>query len=154
MAVRTSYRFPLSLIASVAVAETKLALRAAPRVVGYLAPIVAWAVAAIVLGLIVGLAAVFLPPLGSFGIVAIAGVVLLWVMPDLPLVSPGFIRKAFFAMLIADLCIPNYYMIQVAGLPWISARRLATFTLIVPFLVAIAASSDDDKVQTGSAPHC
>jgi hypothetical protein len=142
MAVRTGNRFPLSLVASIAVAETKLALHAAPRVVRYLAPIVAWAVAAIALGLIVGLAAVFLPPLGAFGIVAIAGVVLLWVMPDLPLVSPGFIRKAFFAMLITDLCIPNYYMVQVAGLPWISARRLATFTLIAPFLVAIAASSD------------
>jgi O-antigen ligase len=142
MAVRTGNRFPLSLVASVAVAETKLALRVAPRVVRYLAPIVAWAVAAIALGLIIGLAAVFLPPLGAFGIVAIAGVVLLWVMPDLPLVSPGFIRKAFFVMLIADLCIPNYYMVQVAGLPWISARRLATFALIAPFLIAIAASSD------------
>jgi O-Antigen ligase len=142
MAVRTRNRFPLSLIASVVVAETKLALRVAPRVVRYLAPIVAWAVAAIALGLIVGLAAVFLPPLGAFGIVAITGVVLLWVMPDLPLVSPGFIRKAFFLMLITDLCVPNYYTVQVAGLPWISARRLATFTLIVPFLVAIAASSD------------
>ena len=142
MAVQTGKRFPLSQAASVAVAETKLAVRAAPRVVRYLAPIVAWAVTSIALGLIVGLAAVFLPPLGSFGIVAIAGVVLLWVMPDLPLVSPRLIRKTFFVMLIADLCIPNYYMVQFAGLPWISARRLATITLIAPFLIAIAASSD------------
>ena len=37
MAVRTGNRFPLSLVASVAVAETKLALRVAPRVVRYLA---------------------------------------------------------------------------------------------------------------------
>jgi O-antigen ligase len=142
MAVRTGNRFPLSLAASVAMAETKLALRIAPRVVRYLAPIVAWAVAAIALGLIVGLAAVFLPPLGSFGIVAVAGVVLLWVMPDLPLVSPGLIRKTFFVMLIADLCIPYYYTVQFGDLPWISARRLATFALIAPFLIAIAASSE------------
>ena len=142
MAVQTGKRFALSQAASVAVAETKLAVRAAPRVVRYLAPIVAWAVAAVASGLVVGLAAVFLPPLGSFGIVAVAGVVLLWVMPDLPLVSPRLIRKAFFVTLIADLCIPNYYMVQFAGLPWISARRLATFTLIAPFLIAIAASSD------------
>ena len=142
MAVQTGKRFPLSQAASVAVAETKLAVRAAPRVVRYLAPIVAWAVAAVALGLVVGLAAVFLPPLGSFGIVAVAGVVLLWVMPDLPLVSPRLIRKTFFLMLVADLCIPNYYMVQFAGLPWISARRLATITLIAPFLIAIAASSD------------
>ena len=44
-------------------------------------------------------------------------------------------------MLIADLSIPFYYTIQISDLPWISARRLATFALIVPFLIAIAASS-------------
>ena len=45
-------------------------------------------------------------------------------------------------MLIADLSIPFYYTVQVLGLPWISARRLATFALIAPFLIAIAASSE------------
>jgi O-antigen ligase len=142
MAVRTGNRFPLSQAASVAVAETRLAALAAPRIVRHLAPIVAWAVASIALGLVVGLAAVALPPMGAFGIVAAPGLVLLWVMPDLPLVWPRLIRKTFFVMLIADLCIPNYYMVQFAGLPWISARRIATFSLIVPFLIAIAASSD------------
>ena len=142
MAVWTGNRFPLSQAALVAVAEAKLAARVAPRIVRFLAPIVAWAIASTVLGLIVGLAAVFLPPLGAFGIVAIAAVVLLWVMPDLPLVWPSLIRKTFFVMLIADLCVPTYYAVQFGGLPWISARRLATFALIAPFLIAIAASSD------------
>jgi O-antigen ligase len=80
--------------------------------------------------------------MGAFAIVAAAGLVLLWVMPDLPLVSPRLIRKAFFVMLVADLIVPFYYTVQFSGLPWISARRLATFGLIVPFLVAVAASSD------------
>jgi O-antigen ligase len=142
MAVKSGNRFPLSRVTSTAVAETRLAVRAAPRIVRHVAPIVAWAVASIALGLVVGLAAVILPPMGGVGLVAAAAVVLLWVMPDLPLVSPGLIRKAFFVMLIADLSIPFYYMIQVSGLPWISARRLATFALITPFLIAIAASSD------------
>ena len=142
MPVRIGKRLPLSHVASVAVAEARLAGRATPNVLRYLAPIVAWAAASIALGLVVGLAAVVLPPMGAFGIVAVAGVVLLWVMPDLPLVSAGLIRKAFFVMLIADISVPFYYMIQFSGLPWISARRLATFALIVPFLVAIAASSD------------
>jgi hypothetical protein len=103
---RIGNRLALSQIASVAMAETRLAGRATHNALRHLAPIVAWAVASIILGLIVGLAAVVLPPLGSFGIVAAAGVVLLWVMPDLPLVSPGLIRKAFFVMIIADLSIP------------------------------------------------
>jgi O-antigen ligase len=141
MTTRIGNRFPLSQIASIAMAETRLAGRAVPNILRHLAPIVAWSVASIALGLVVGLAAVILPPLGAFGIVAACGVVLLWVMPDLPLVSPGAIRKAFFFMLIAALSIPFYYMLQFPGLPWISARRLATFALAVPFLIAIAASS-------------
>ena len=148
MTTRIGNRFALSQMASVAMAETRLVVRAAPNVLRHLAPIVAWAVASIALGLVVGLAAVILPPLGSFGIVAAAGVVLLWVMPDLPLVSPGLIRKAFFVMMIADLSVPFYYMVQFSGLPWISARRLATFALIAPFFVAVAVSSDVRRLIT------
>jgi hypothetical protein len=117
-------------------------MRAAPIVLRHLAPIVAWAVVAVGLGVVLGLSAVILPPMGAFAIVGAAGLVLLWVMPDLPLVSPALIRKTFFVMLVTDLCIPYYYTVQFSGLPWISARRLATFCLIVPFLVAVAASSD------------
>jgi len=142
MAVRTGKRSRLSQAASVVVAETKLAARAAPGAVRHLAPIVAWAVASIALGLVVGLAAVALPPLGAFGIVAVVGLALLWVMPDLPLVWPGLVRKTFFVMLIADLCVPVYYTIDLPGLPWLSMRRLATFPLVVPLVLAIAASSD------------
>ena len=142
MTARIRNRFALSQIASVAMAETRLAGRTIPNAVRYLAPIVAWTVASIALGIVLGLSAVILPPMGAFGIVAVAGMVLLWVMPDLPLVSPGLIRKAFFFMLIADLMIPFYYTVQISGLPWISARRVATFALIVPFLVAVAASSE------------
>jgi O-antigen ligase len=142
MTTRIRNRLALSEIASVAMAETRLAVRTMPNVLRYFAPIVAWTVASIALGVVLGLSAVVLPPMGAFGIVAVAGVVLLWVMPDLPLVSPGLIRKAFFIMLIADLGIPFYYTVQFSGLPWISARRLATFALIVPFLIAVAASSD------------
>ena len=142
MTTRIRNRFALSQIASVAIAETRLASRTIPNVARYLAPIVAWTVASIALGIVLGFSAVILPPMGAFGIVAVAGLVLLWVMPDLPLVSPGLIRKAFFFMVIADLVIPFYYTVQISGLPWISARRVATFALIAPFLVAVAASSE------------
>src|SRR5271155_3418985 len=120
-------RFALSQTASVAMAEMRLAARATPGVIRTLAPTVAWAVASIGLGAVVGFSAVVLPPLGAFGIVAAVGGVLLWVMPEVPLVYPALIRKTFFFVLIAYLCIPNYYMVQVGGLPWISARRVAAF---------------------------
>jgi O-antigen ligase len=142
MTTRIRNLLALSQIVSVAMAETRLVGRAIPNILRYLAPMVAWSAATIALGVVLGLSAVILPPMGAFGIVAVAGVVLLWVMPDLPLVSPRIIRKAFFFMLIADLIIPFYYAVQFPGLPWISVRRLATFILIVPFLVAVAASSE------------
>ncbi|HSU99148.1 MAG TPA: O-antigen ligase family protein [Roseiarcus sp.] len=142
MTTRLGNRFALSHITSVAMAETRLAGRAAPNLLRRLVPIVAWAVASVVLGIVLGFSAVILPPMGSFGIVAVAGLVLLWVMPDLPLVSRGLIRRAFFVMLIVDLVVPFYYTVQFSGLPWISARRVVTFALIAPFVVAVAASSD------------
>jgi O-antigen ligase len=142
MIPRIGNRFPLSRVASTAVGETRLAVRAAPNVVRHLAPIVAWAVASVALGVVLGVSAVILPPMGAFAIVAAAGLVLLWVMPDLPLVSPRLIRAAFLVMLVTDLIVPFYYTVQFSGLPWISARRVATFALIAPFLLAIAASSD------------
>ena len=142
MTTRIGLRFALSQVASAAMAETRLAARAAPGVIRRVAPTVVWAAASVVLGLVVGFAAVVLPPTGAFGIVAVAGVVLLWVMPDLPLVSVSAIRKAFFVMLIADLCVPYYYTIQISDLPWISARRIATFALVALFLLRIGGSSD------------
>jgi O-Antigen ligase len=142
MTTRIRLRFALSEVVSAAMAETRLAARAAPDVLRHVAPIVVWAATSVVLGLVVGFAAVVLPPTGAFGIVAVAGVALLWVMPDLPIVSVSAIRKAFFVMLIADLCVPNYYTIQISTLPWISARRVATFALVALFLLRVGGSSD------------
>ena len=142
MTNRTGAHIAWSQVASVAAAETRLALRAAPGVIRHLAPIAAWAAVSIIMGVVVGFAAVALPPLVAFGIVAVVALVLLWVMPEVPLVYPALIRKTYFIMLVVDLCVPFYYTVQVSGLPWISARRLATFCLIVPFFLAISSSSE------------
>jgi O-antigen ligase len=139
--VTMRFRSRFALTSVLVMAQTRLAVRALPGVIRILAPIVAWAALAIVLGAIVGLAAVALPPLGAFGIVAAVGVVLLWVMPEVPLVYPRVIRKTFFVMLIVDLCVPAYYTIQIGDSPWISARRVATFFFLVPMLFAVASSS-------------
>lgn len=116
--------------------------RSAPRWGRGALPVVAWAVAAILFGGIVGFAAIILPPTGTFGIVAVAGLILLWVTPDLPAVPLKSVRVLFFLVLVVDLCVPNYYAYQVGGLPWISIRRLFTFCLIVVFAIVIAGSSE------------
>jgi O-antigen ligase len=141
MRARIGNRSALTYVALVAMAETRIAVRAAPAVIRSLAPIVAWAAATIILGIVIGSAAVVLPPMGAFGIVAVLALILLWVMPEVPLVYPTLIRRTFFVMLVTELCVPYYYTVQVGGLPWISARRVATFALVAPFLLAISSSS-------------
>ena len=80
-------------------------------------------------------------PIGAIGIISLPALVLLWVMPELPAVSDKLVRRLFLAMLIVDLCLPAYYTIDLKGLPWISARRIVTFALIVVFAYAISSSS-------------
>ena len=82
MTNRAGAHFAWSQVASVAATETRLALRAAPGVIRHLAPIVAWAAVSIIMGMVVGFAAIILPPLGAFGIVAVVALVLLWVAPE------------------------------------------------------------------------
>jgi hypothetical protein len=117
------------------------ALRAIPSIAVEARPIAVWALAAIFLGLIVGFSAVILPPAGAFIVPGLAGLGLLWVMPELDIAAEKSIRTLFFIVLVVDLCVPNYYAIAGIGLPWISVRRLATFPLIVTFALAISTSS-------------
>jgi hypothetical protein len=103
MRARIGNRSALTYVASVAMAETRI-VRAAPAIIRSLAPIVAWATATIILGIVIGIASVALPPMGAFGIVAVLALILLWVMPEVPLVYPALIRKTFYVMLVTQLC--------------------------------------------------
>jgi hypothetical protein len=53
--------------------------------------------------------------------------VLIWVTPDLPISLRAPITITFFLMLVVNICVPYYYTVQVAALPWISARRVTRF---------------------------
>ena len=141
MTARTATGSAISQFIASAMAEARLAWRGGPRIVRAVAIVIGWAVISVFYGLIVGFAAVVLPPTGALGLVAPAFLILMWVTPDLGINPLRVVRKAFFVMLVVDICVPFYYTIQVAGLPWISARRVATFALIAPFLVGVAASA-------------
>ena len=124
---------------------------AAPPYLRLGAHVVTWAAVAIVLGSLVGFAAVILPPVGTFGIVAVAAIVLLWVMPELPTVADSTIRRLFFAVVLVNLCVPVYYAFTIpgSGIPWVSLRRLVTFALVTVFGYNYAASSDFRKFIKG-----
>ena len=125
--------------------EAKFATRGAPKILRSVAIAAGWVGISVLYGLIVGFAAVFLPPTAAFGFVAPALQVQLWVTPDLMIDPLKLVRKAFFVLLVVDLCVPYYYTVQIVGLPWISARRVATFALIAPFVVGVAASANVRK---------
>jgi hypothetical protein len=117
-----------------------IAARAIPSAILWLAPIVGWTAATLLLGAAVGLSAVILPPTGAFAIPAIAALLLLWTLPELPAVPARAVRALFPIVLVVDLCVPVYYAIAGTGLPWISVRRVATFPLILCMSLVVAAS--------------
>jgi O-antigen ligase len=98
------------------------------------------ALAILLFGMITGAMTVIFPPMASIGMVALAAVVLLWAMPDLHVVPDRMLRKAFFAMVFAQLCVPAYYAIDTGLLPWISVRRFFSLAVIVLFAVTVAGS--------------
>lgn len=93
------------------------------------------------IGLIVGAACVVLPIATPFVCVALAGGLLLWLMPDLRVVPVTLMRRTFYALLFANLCIPGYFTIIIPGLPWLSLRRLALFAFLMPCIIALCGSS-------------
>jgi len=134
--------------------EARLAAARAPAVMRPLFVIAAWSALAIGMGSLIGFAAVILPPTGTFGIVAVVGVVLLWVMPDLEHVPDRAVRVLLFVAVVVNLTIPQYYTVQIASLPWISARRLAVFSLIMLFAIAISGSSSARKRMAETIVGC
>jgi hypothetical protein len=140
MAKKTPFPFRLSHVVPHAFGEARLALRKSSGVAKTFAIVLVWSIVAIALGLVVGMASILLPPTGAFGLVAIAGLVLLWVLPELPEVPEKLVRGLFFTALIVCLCVPNYYTLDFPGLPWISVRRLSLAPLIVVFSIAVSTS--------------
>jgi hypothetical protein len=122
--------------------ETRLGFADAPAFARQAAVFVAWATTAIVMGSLLGFMAVILPPTPIFVIILLVAVVLLWVLPDLPLVSYILVRRMLIVALVVKLIVPDYYAIQILSIPWISARRLVLFPLIAVFAVALSTSLD------------
>ena len=103
-----------------------------------------------IMSFIFGLVVVILPPLTSIAIVGLALLVLLWVIPDIPLISERYFRIAFLIALVAQLIFPAYYAFLVPGLPWISVRRLTWFPMILLAGGLLATSEDIRRKFNGA----
>jgi O-antigen ligase len=137
-----AFRAGLSLYVALARGELRLAFKGAPSIARRTLVILAWGLTAIVAGSLVGFIATTLPPMATAGYIGVFALVLLWVAPDLPVVSEIWLKRLFFAALVVFLCVPMYYAVVVSSLPWISARRLVTFALVTACAIAFATSSD------------
>ena len=92
------------------------------------------------IGLVVGVMVVIMPPLAWIAVVALSIGMLLWVMPDLNLVPEDVMRRLFFFAVAVQFAVPLYYAFAVPGLPWISIRRLTWFPMISVAALTLASS--------------
>jgi hypothetical protein len=92
-------------------------------------------------GLVLGAMLVVLPPMAPVGAIGILVAILICVMPELKSVPERLLRRAFFAALVVEICVPVYYTVQIAGLPWISIRRIFIFALISLLFLTVGGSN-------------
>ena len=110
---------------------------------------VGWTLFVTLYGMLVGATTALAPPMFSISLVALAFPFLLWTLPDLPSVPAKALRIAIYAAVVVEICIPDYYMVQISGLPWISARRLVVFVLILLTLYTFATSRSERAAVAG-----
>jgi len=109
--------------------ETSSPGKPCPTFCRHLAPIVAWSIASIALGLVVGLAALSSPARRPLGSGAAPRSVLSLCNADLPPLVAGLIRQSvFFVMLIVDISRSFYYMVSSPTCLGLSARPARSST--------------------------
>ncbi|MDR3515067.1 MAG: O-antigen ligase family protein [Azospirillaceae bacterium] len=99
-----------------------------------------WGSATLVIALLTGAMAVVLPPGAAIVMVALVAAVLLWALPEQPAQKITLLRNLFLIALVAQMSVPAYYAVRVAGLPWLSIRRVLWGTVIILFLLSVAGS--------------
>ena len=101
-----------------------------------------WLLFGIFFCLITGVSLVILPVYFAAGFIGIAGVVLLWTLPDVRVDLQPITRNSLFAFLVVNLVVPSYYTLILPGLPWINPRRLSLFLLVSLTALMISTSSE------------
>ncbi|MCW6508571.1 O-antigen ligase family protein [Lichenifustis flavocetrariae] len=93
------------------------------------------------IGLVVGVGCVLFPAGVPFGIVGLAGLILLWTLPDLRSVPSRLARRSFVPFLVATVCTPFYLAIIIPGVPFISVRRFFLYIFVGALVITICGSS-------------
>jgi hypothetical protein len=82
--------------------------------------------------------------------VVIAGLLVIWALPDMARAPTGLLEGLFYAYLVVLIVWPNYLAISLPGLPWITLLRLVAFPMAFVLLVCVSISSEFRKTTSGS----
>ena len=74
------------------------------------------------------------------GLLAILALLIVWVLPESRNPPLRWLRRLFFAFLIAFLFWPDYLALDLPGLPWITAMRLFAVPLAATFFISLSVS--------------
>lgn len=94
------------------------------------------------IGVVVGLGCVLLPIGVPVGIVAVAAMLLLWLLPEMQSVPKAWTSAMLVPFTIILLCVPTYFGLILPGLPWISIRRAAVLAWIIPLVIIFSGSAE------------
>lgn len=98
------------------------------------------------MGIVVGIIVLFFPPLVLIAVLGFAAAILLWVMPDIDIVSPRFLESFFFAAVVIQLVVPQYYALAIPGVAWLSIRRSTWLLFVCLAALSVAASQPQRKL--------
>lgn len=100
------------------------------------------------IGLSAGAGCVLFPQALPWAILGLAGLLLLWVMPDLATVPARLAGIALIPFAVSVLAVPAYYAIILPGVPWISVRRVvfAVFAFAVAITISGSSKARSDLV--------
>jgi hypothetical protein len=92
-----------------------------------------------------GLLVSVLPPvlLMPFSVpLVVLGLLVIWALPERPKAPVRALGTTFILFTVFAIIWPNYLAIAVAGLPWISIRRLTGVTVMLLLLICVATSKN------------
>jgi hypothetical protein len=71
----------------------------------------------------------------------VIALMVIWALPDSKNAPTRLLSSLFFAFFVFMLIWPDYLALQLAGLPWITMRRLLAVPMLATFLICLSVSS-------------
>jgi hypothetical protein len=107
----------------------------------------------VVLAFLYGVMAAILPPgllMGAAAPLGLLALLVVWALPDAKSAPTRALTHTFTAFVLFLILWPNYLAVSIAGLPWISMRRLVGLILTVLLMICLSTSKPfrQDMVNT------